>query len=118
MYEKQKRDYDESSYQYQPDTIINQNINIQQQGDRNNLALWMGFIFGLFGMLGVAHIINGKLGSGLALLVIGSPVFGVIAVAVHSLALGLILPLFLTIPLHILIVWNSAKAGARSTWVP
>lgn len=116
MYEKQKRDHDdESSYQYQP-TIINQNI--QQQGNlpkRNNLALWMGFIFGLFGMLGVAHIINGKLGSGLALLVIGSPVFAVIAVAVHSLALGLILPLFLTIPLHILIVWNSAKAGASST---
>lgn len=77
---------------------------------RNQTALIVGFIAGVFGLWGVAHFMNGKIGSGILWLIFG-PILAGIAITVFStitLGVGLIL----AIPLWLLMVYAQAKSGA------
>ncbi len=81
-------------------------------GVRNQTAYIVGLIVGiLFGALGVAHLMNGKLGTGLLYLVLGYVVWLPILFVISSTGVGLCL----TIPLHIIISHSTANAGARMT---
>ncbi len=75
---------------------------------RNDAAFIIGVIAGFFGLLGLAHLFNGKVGSGLALIFLGSPVYGILWFFVFSTGIGI-----LALPLHFVVIWRSAKSGAR-----
>ena len=74
---------------------------------QNSAAFIVGVIAGFFGFLGLAHLFNGKVGTGLALLFLGTPVYGLLWFGVISTGLGLFL-----IPFHLYIIWKHAKNGA------
>ncbi len=75
--------------------------------ERNNSAFIIGVIAGVFGFLGLAHLFNGKVGSGLALLLLGTPIYGFLWLVVLGTGIGIF-----AIPLHFVIVWRHAKSGA------
>lgn len=97
--------------------ITNQNIGNQAayvapppvvlREERNNAAFIIGVIAGLFGLLGLAHLFNGKVGSGLALLFLGSPLYAVLWIAILATGIGIF-----AIPLHFVVIWQNAKRGA------
>ena len=97
--------------------ITNQNIGNQAayvapppvvaREERNNAAFIIGVIAGLFGLLGLAHLFNGKVGSGLALVFLGSPLYAMFWLAVIATGVG-----FFAIPLHFVVIWQNAKRGA------
>ena len=76
--------------------------------ERNNAAFIVGVIAGIFGLLGLAHLFNGKVGSGLALIFLGTPIYGFGWFIILATGVGI-----LAVPLHFVIVWQSAKSGAR-----
>lgn len=94
--------------------IINENVN-QNAGfatgeQRNQTAFIAGLIAGwVFGLLGVAHIVNGKIGQGIAYLFIGTFFYWVAWALVITLTVG-IAACFL--PLHFVAIWQHAKKGA------
>ena len=51
--------------------------------ERNNAAFIVGVIAGIFGLLGLAHLFNGKVGSGLALIFLGTPIYGLGVMVYH-----------------------------------
>ena len=78
------------------------------RAERNDPAFIIGVIAGFFGLLGLAHLFNGKVGSGLALIFLGTPIYGFGWFIILSTGIGII-----AIPLHFVIIWQSAKSGAR-----
>lgn len=97
--------------------ITNQNIGsqaayvapppVQVREERNNAAFIVGVIAGFFGLLGLAHLFNGKVGTGLALIFLGTPLYAVFWLAVLATGIG-----FFVIPLHFVVIWQNAKRGA------
>ncbi len=97
--------------------ITNQNIGNQAayiappavhvHEERNNAAFIIGVIAGFFGLLGLAHLFNGKVGAGLALIFLGTPIYAVFWIAVLATGIGIF-----AIPLHFVIIWQNAKRGA------
>ncbi len=79
-------------------------------GSRNQTALIIGFIAGVFGLWGVAHFMNGKIGSGILWLIFG-PILAAIAITVFStITLGI--GILLALPIWLLMVYAQAKSGA------
>ena len=126
MNAKEKNDNLRPEHEYQPPSsqtpVVNvYNTNIASSssvaavggtlaGGRNQSAFIVGFIAGVFGLWGVAHFMNGKVGSGILWLIFG-PILAGIAITVFStitLGIGLIL----AIPLWLLMVYAQAKSGA------
>jgi TM2 domain-containing membrane protein YozV len=68
--------------------IINENVNqnLAAMGEeRNNVAFIAGLIGGwLFGLLGIAHIFNGKIGQGLLYLFIGTGLLAIMGFCNYS----------------------------------
>ena len=97
--------------------ITNQNVGNQAatiappsvlaREERNNAAFIVGVIAGVFGLLGLAHLFNGKVGTGLALVFLGTPLYAVFWLAVLATGIG-----FFAIPLHFVVIWQNAKRGA------
>ena len=75
--------------------------------ERNNVAFIVGVIAGIFGLLGLAHLFNGKVGTGLALIFLGTPLYAVFWLAVLATGIGIF-----AIPLHFVVIWQNAKRGA------
>ena len=124
---KEKNDNLKPEHEYQPPNsqpgVVNvYNTNVASSssvaatggalvGGRNQSAFIVGFITGVFGLWGVAHFMNGKIGSGILWLIFG-PILAGIAITVFStitLGIGLIL----AIPLWLLMVYAQAKSGAK-----
>ncbi|MCY3573918.1 MAG: hypothetical protein OXG92_08900 [Chloroflexi bacterium] len=77
---------------------------------RSDAAFYIGLLGGLFGLWGLAHILNGKVGMGCLWMLIVGPLLGAtlggVVVARGGLA-GIII-----IPLWLYIVYSQAKNGA------
>ncbi|MDE2776219.1 MAG: hypothetical protein OXI77_09795 [Chloroflexota bacterium] len=123
---KEKNDNLRPEHEYQPPTsqtpVVNvYNTNVASSssvataggaiaGGRNQTALIVGFICGIFGLWGVAHFMNGKIGSGILWLIFG-PILAVIAITVFStITLGI--GVLFAIPVWLLMVYAQAKGGA------
>lgn len=97
--------------------ITNQNLGSQAayvapppvyaREERNNAAFIVGVIAGILGLLGLAHLFNGKVGTGLALIFLGTPLYVVFWIAVLATGIGIF-----AIPLHFVVIWQNAKRGA------
>ncbi len=97
--------------------ITNQNVGnqaayvapppVHASEERNNAAFIIGVIAGFFGLLGLAHLFNGKVGAGLALIFLGTPLYAFFWLAVLATGIG-----FFAIPLHFVVIWQNAKRGA------
>lgn len=83
---------------------------VRIQAERNNGAFIVGVIAGFIGFLGLAHLFNGKIGTGLALLFLGTPIYGAFWLLVVGTGLGIF-----ALPLHFVIIWHHAKSGAAYT---
>ena len=79
---------------------------------RNQTAFVVGVIAGLFGLWGLAHILNDKVGAGLLWMFIGAPV--VLGILYGSAALTAGIGLCVAMPLHIYVVYVQAKNGASN----
>lgn len=77
--------------------------------DYNRTAYLLGIIFGLFGILGVAYMANGKLGNGIIILLAGGIVWLPIMAAIASTGSGACLALLI----HAGVVHYVSRAGAR-----
>lgn len=77
---------------------------------RNDTAFVVGLIGGLFGIWGLAHVLNDKVGMGCLWMLIVGPAIGAIlgGIAVATAGLGAIVIL----PLWLYIVYIQAKNGA------
>jgi len=87
----------------------------QPREARNSIAFAVGLLAGFFGFLGLAHILNGKLGTGLLLLFFGTPLYAIFLIGA-GLFVGGITPGFGLLgifPLHCYIIYQSAKSGAH-----
>lgn len=82
-------------------------------GKENTTAFIIGFIAGIFGFLGVAHMINGKLGTGILYLLLGWFIWIPILVVITGVTGGL--GVFCTFPLEIIVAYSTAKSGAKYT---
>ena len=93
-----------------PQQHLHLHQHLPQRPPRNETAFVIGLLAGIFGIWGLAHIINHKPGTGLLWMFIGAPVV-VGGMAVLSFAtLGL--AACFALPLHIFIVYLHAKSGA------
>lgn len=118
---KEKNDNLKPEHEYQPPAsqtpvvnVYNTNVapsaSVAAAGGRNQTALIVGFVAGVFGLWGVAHFMNGKIGSGILWLIFG-PILAGIAITVFStITLGI--GILLAIPLWLLMVYAQAKGGA------
>lgn len=77
------------------------------QQERNNTAFMLGLIAGTFGFFGVAHILNGKVGTGILLLLAGF-VWGGIFLGIAVTGIGCI-----GLILHIVMTYYQADSGAK-----
>lgn len=92
---------------------VNQNVNQGFGGgeQRNGAAFVAGLIGGwVFGLLGIAHLVNGKIVSGVAYLLIGTALYWTLWAVVVGLSLGA--GLICMVPLHFIAIWQHAKQGA------
>ncbi len=109
MKEKNERIY-EAGYDDGYHDAASSFVAMSAQPTRNNTAFIIGLIAGLFGIWGLAHILNDKLGMGcLWFLIVGPAIAGVlvgIIIATGGLAAIVILPLWLYI------VYKQASNGA------
>lgn len=93
-------------------TATNYSLPLEIQ-ERNQAAYIVGLIAAIFfGTFGVAHILNGKVGSGILYMLLGwfiwLPVVAVISTASAGLALCIIFPL------HVLFAARNSQNGATS----
>ena len=83
-----------------------------KNAERNETAFVVGLIAGLFGLWGLAHILNDKVGTGILWMFIGAPIVMLILGAITLLTAGI--GAIITLPLHIYFVYRHAKSGASS----
>ncbi|MCY4464137.1 MAG: hypothetical protein OXE46_01220 [Chloroflexi bacterium] len=77
-------------------------------GARNKTAFTIGLIAGIFGLWGLAHIINDKVGSGIVWMFVGMPIAAILMGGLAATGIGAIaVP-----PLWIYSVYSHAKNGA------
>ncbi len=79
---------------------------------RNQTAFVLGAIAGLFGVWGLSHVLNNKVGSGcLWMLIIGPVLAGILGGAIVATGgLGAVV----VVPLWLYIVYAQAKSGASN----
>jgi len=78
---------------------------------RNQTAYIIGLLVGIFlGTFGVAHFINGKIGSGVVNMLLGWFVWGPIAALIITFSAGL--GACLVLPIHIYLAHSTASKGA------
>ncbi len=77
---------------------------------RNDSAFIIGLIAGLFGIWGLAHVLNGKLGAGCLWMLIVGPLLGAILGGIVFATAGL--GAIVILPLWLYIVYSQAKNGA------
>lgn len=77
---------------------------------RNETAFVVGLLAGLFGLWGLAHILNNKIGTGLLWMFIGAPIIILLLGALTILTAGI--GGLIALPLHVYIVYRHAKSGA------
>ncbi len=102
-------------------TPVQQTVNVTQvpmgypaalQGARNESAFIVGLLIAIFlGMFGVSHMMNGKVGTGIALLIIGWLFWNIPSGVIITLTAGF--GLCLLLPLHLLFAYLSANSGAK-----
>ncbi len=82
------------------------------QAPRNQTAFVVGIIAGLFGIWGLAHILNAKVGMGCLWMLIVGPILGGLlgGLIVATAGIGAVIAL----PLWLLIVYQQAKNGASN----
>lgn len=78
--------------------------------ERNETAFVVGLLAGLFGLWGLAHILNNKIGTGLLWMFIGAPIVIIFLGALTLLTAGI--GGLIALPLHVYIVYRHAKSGA------
>ena len=78
---------------------------------RNQTAFVVGVIAGLFGLWGLAHILNDKVGTGLLWMFIGGPLLLALLYGGAMMTAGV--GLCLALPLHVYLVYVQAKNGAN-----
>lgn len=107
--EKNERIY-EAGYEDGYHDAASSFVAMSAQPTRNDTAFIIGLIAGLFGIWGLAHILNDKLGMGcLWFFIVGPLVAGLLAgLIVMTAGLGTIVAL----PLWLYIVYSQAKNGA------
>ena len=86
-----------------------------KNAERNETAFTVGLIAGIFGLWGLAHILNDKVGMGILWMFIGAPIVMLILGAITFLTAGI--GAIITLPLHIYFVYRHAKSGASNAWV-
>ena len=79
-----------------------------EQVARNETAYTIGFLFGLFGECGVAHLYRGKATDGLVWMLIKGPLHFILAVLVSCTVIGLLWAL----PFWFRTVQRQANEGA------
>lgn len=77
---------------------------------RNETAFVVGLLAGLFGLWGLSHILNNKIGTGLLWMFIGAPIVIIFLGALTILTAGI--GGLIALPLHVYIVYRHAKSGA------
>ncbi len=82
------------------------------QAPRNQAAFVVGILAGFFGIWGLAHILNDKVGMGCLWMFIVGPILGVLlgSFIVATAGVGAVIAL----PLWVLIVYQQAKNGASN----
>ncbi len=86
-----------------------------KNAERNETAFAVGLIAGLFGLWGLAHILNDKIGTGILWMFIGAPIIMLLLAAITLLTAGL--GAIITLPLHVYLVYRHAKNGASRAFL-
>ncbi len=96
---------------------VNQNVGVGSAlaaEDFNKTAFAAGLITGVFGVMGLAHLLNGKVLLGILMLIVGTVCYWVFIILLAgflvSVAEALVL---LALGIHLLIVYKLADKGAR-----
>ena len=83
--------------------------------ERNNAAFVVGVLGGLFGLLGIAHIFNHKVGRGLVYLFVGTVCYWIFLLLLFSALINIGSSLWIAaVAIHPVIIWQHAKRGAGS----
>lgn len=83
--------------------------------ERNNAAFVVGVLGGLFGLLGIAHIFNHKVGRGLIYLFVGTVCYWIFLLLLLSALINIGSGLWIVaVAIHLVIIWQHAKRGAGS----
>lgn len=83
--------------------------------ERNNAAFVVGVLGGLFGLLGIAHIFNHKVGRGLVYLFVGTVCYWIFLLLLLSALVNIGSSLWIAaVAIHLVIIWQHAKRGASS----
>ena len=82
----------------------------EKRTDRNETAFAVGLLAGLFGLWGIAHLINGKVIAGIFWLIVGPTLGGIALTVISAATLGI--GLIFALPIWILFVYWQAKSGA------
>ena len=77
---------------------------------RNETAFVVGLLAGIFGLWGLAHILNNKIGTGLLWMFIGAPIVIILLGALTFLTAGI--GGLIALPLWVYIIYRHAKSGA------
>jgi TM2 domain-containing membrane protein YozV len=89
------------------------NAGVAAVAGRNQIAYIIGLLVGIFlGTFGVAHFINGKIGSGIVNLLLGWLIWGPIAFVLITVTGGL--GACLVLPIHIALAHSTASKGAAT----
>ncbi len=78
--------------------------------ERNETAFTVGLIAGLFGLWGLAHLLNHKVGMGIFWMFIGAPIVLLILAGITVITAGI--GAIIALPLHVYFVYRHAKNGA------
>lgn len=87
---------------------------VAPEAERNEAAFVVGVLGGLFGILGISYIFNHDVPRGLAWLIPGTVCYWafILIVAAILISVGEAL-IIVAIIVHLVIIWNHAKQGAR-----
>ena len=78
--------------------------------ERNQTAFTVGLIAGLFGLWGLAHILNDRIGAGLVWMFIGAPFVFIALGGLTLLTAGV--GAIIAFPIYVYLVYKHARGGA------
>lgn len=82
--------------------------------DFNKTAFAAGLVTGLFGVMGIAHLLNGRVLSGLVLLIVGTVCYWIFILLLASLLFSIAdALLLLVLGIHLVVIYKSANSGAQ-----
>jgi TM2 domain-containing membrane protein YozV len=80
--------------------------------ERNQTAFIVALLVGIFlGTFGVAHIMTGKVGTGILVMLAGWIVWGGISITLIGLSMGI--GACIVLPIHLALAYSTANSGAR-----